>query len=98
MKNTSVSLSGKGSNLTTGETLTILSMQLPFGFAAIAILIFMYSVMVIIERFLRPNSSLTGRNHGDLESQLGFNGKLSHPSPKVIHHYTYFYSLPFSSF
>ncbi|XVE51278.1 hypothetical protein DITRI_Ditri02bG0027000 [Diplodiscus trichospermus] len=54
-----------------------------FGFVATAILISMFLVMAIFERFLRPNSSPTGRNHGDLESQLGFNGKLSHPSPKM---------------
>ncbi|KAK6268824.1 hypothetical protein QUC31_012984 [Theobroma cacao] len=54
-----------------------------FGFVATAILISMFLVMAIFERFLRPNSSHGGRNHGDLESQLGFNGKLSHPSPKM---------------
>ena len=56
-----------------------------FGFVATAILISMFLVMAIFERFLRPNSSPGGRNHGDLESQLSFNGKLSHPSPKVSH-------------
>ncbi|XP_022721013.1 uncharacterized protein LOC111278653 [Durio zibethinus] len=54
-----------------------------FGFVATAILISMFLVMAIFERFLRPNSSPGGRNHGDLESQLSFNGKLSHPSPKM---------------
>ncbi|KAK8989311.1 hypothetical protein V6N11_063743 [Hibiscus sabdariffa] len=58
-----------------------------FGFVATAILISMFLVMAIFERFLRPNSSSSsssgGPNHGDLESQLGFNGKLSHPSPKM---------------
>ncbi|KAE8673346.1 hypothetical protein F3Y22_tig00111792pilonHSYRG00022 [Hibiscus syriacus] len=53
-----------------------------FGFVATAILISMFLVMAIFERFLRPNSS-SSPNHGDLESQLGFNGKLSHPSPKI---------------
>ena len=56
-----------------------------FGFVATAILISMFLVMAIFERFLRPNSSPGGRNHGDLESQLSFNRKLSHPSPKVSH-------------
>ncbi|KDP20915.1 hypothetical protein JCGZ_21386 [Jatropha curcas] len=51
-----------------------------FGFVATAILISMFLVMAIFERFLRPTS---GRNHGDLESQLGFNAKLGHPSPKM---------------
>ncbi|OMO76516.1 hypothetical protein CCACVL1_15615 [Corchorus capsularis] len=54
-----------------------------FGFVATAILISMFLVMAIFERFLRPNSSPGGRNHGDLESQLTFNGKLGHPSPKM---------------
>ncbi|GMI77594.1 hypothetical protein like AT1G11120 [Hibiscus trionum] len=58
-----------------------------FGFVATAILISMFLVMAIFERFLRPNSSSSsspgGPHHGDLESQLGFNGKLSHPSPKM---------------
>ncbi|KAG4124183.1 hypothetical protein ERO13_D10G023500v2 [Gossypium hirsutum] len=54
-----------------------------FGFVATAILISMFLVMAIFERFLRPNNSSTtaGPNHGDLE--LGFNGKLNHPSPKM---------------
>lgn len=54
-----------------------------FGFVATAILISMFLVMAIFERFLRPNSSPAAPNHGDLESQLRFNGKLCHPSPKV---------------
>ncbi|XWS12704.1 hypothetical protein CRYUN_Cryun37aG0113200 [Craigia yunnanensis] len=54
-----------------------------FGFVATAILIFMFLIMAIFEHFLRPNSSPSGPNHGDLESQLSFNGKLSHPSPKM---------------
>ncbi|XVF27690.1 hypothetical protein REPUB_Repub14bG0130600 [Reevesia pubescens] len=54
-----------------------------FGFVATAILISMFLVMAIFERFLRPNSSPSDRNHGDLESQLTFNGKLGHPSPKM---------------
>lgn len=56
-----------------------------FGFVATAILISMFLVMAIFERFLKPNSSPGAGNHGDLESQLGLNGKLSHPSPKVSH-------------
>lgn len=58
-----------------------------FGFVATAILISMFLVMAIFERFLRPTSPPLsrsgGRSHGDLEAQLGFNGKLGHPSPKV---------------
>uniref|UniRef100_A0A2C9U7V5 Uncharacterized protein n=1 Tax=Manihot esculenta TaxID=3983 RepID=A0A2C9U7V5_MANES len=52
-----------------------------FGFVATAILISMFLVMAIFERFLRPTS---GRTHGDLESQMGFNAKLGHPSPKLL--------------
>ncbi|OAY24758.1 uncharacterized protein LOC110604524 [Manihot esculenta] len=51
-----------------------------FGFVATAILISMFLVMAIFERFFRPTSA---RTHGDLESQMGFNAKLSHPSPKM---------------
>ncbi|MCD7466157.1 hypothetical protein HAX54_002586 [Datura stramonium] len=58
-----------------------------FGFVATAILISMFLVMAIFERFLRPNSpSLLpsgGRNLGDIESQMDFNGKLVYPTPKV---------------
>ncbi|XVE87976.1 hypothetical protein DITRI_Ditri19aG0031200 [Diplodiscus trichospermus] len=54
-----------------------------FGFVATAVLISMFLVMAIFERFLRPNSSSGSRSQGDLESQLGFNGKLGHPSPKM---------------
>lgn len=57
-----------------------------FGFVATAILIFMFLVMAIFERFLKPNSSPGpggGRNHADLQPQLSFNGKPGHPSPKV---------------
>lgn len=53
-----------------------------FGFVATAILISMFLVMAIFERFLRPNSS-AGRRRHDLDSQIGFNGKLGHPSPKM---------------
>ncbi|KAI4296657.1 hypothetical protein L6164_036599 [Bauhinia variegata] len=58
-----------------------------FGFVATAILISMFLVMAIFERFLRPTSPALspsgGRNRGDIESQVGFNGKLGHPSPKM---------------
>ncbi|XP_009624559.1 uncharacterized protein At5g65660 [Nicotiana tomentosiformis] len=58
-----------------------------FGFVATAILISMFLVMAIFERFLRPNSpalSPSGsRNLGDIESQIGFNGKLGYPTQKV---------------
>ncbi|GMH15860.1 hypothetical protein Nepgr_017701 [Nepenthes gracilis] len=58
-----------------------------FGFVATAILISMFLVMAIFERFLRPNSpgmpSSGGQSSGDLESQMGFNGKLGYPSPKM---------------
>ncbi|KAG5246901.1 hypothetical protein OIU76_029139 [Salix suchowensis] len=52
-----------------------------FGFVATAILISMFLVMAIFERFLRPPSGRDGQ--GDLESQMGFNSKLGHPSPKM---------------
>ncbi|GAB2301160.1 hypothetical protein Dimus_035193 [Dionaea muscipula] len=59
-----------------------------FGFVATAILISMFLVMAIFERFLRPNSSSMSsadgrRGHGDLESQMGFNAKPGCPSPKM---------------
>ncbi|KAI5657008.1 hypothetical protein M9H77_25801 [Catharanthus roseus] len=61
-----------------------------FGFVATAILISMFLVMAIFERFLRPTSpALTpsggGRNrHSDIESQIGFAGKFRHQqSPKA---------------
>ncbi|KAG5516837.1 hypothetical protein RHGRI_037536 [Rhododendron griersonianum] len=57
-----------------------------FGFVATAVLISMFLVMAIFERFLRPTSpesSPTGRRYiGDVESQMGFHGKLRFPSPK----------------
>lgn len=57
------------------------------GFVATAILIAMFLVMAIFERFLRPTSpDLSppgGRSHPDMDSQMGFNRKLSHPSPKI---------------
>ncbi|KAL9266617.1 hypothetical protein AKJ16_DCAP25565 [Drosera capensis] len=55
-----------------------------FGFVATAILISMFLVMAIFERFLRPNSPGIGSGgHGDVESQMGFNPKLEYPSPKM---------------
>ncbi|KAF5191398.1 Cttnbp 2 amino-terminal-like protein [Thalictrum thalictroides] len=58
-----------------------------FGFVATAILISMFLIMAIFERFLRPRSTdimaSSGRNGSDLEAQVGFNGKLSYPSPKM---------------
>ncbi|KAK9285736.1 hypothetical protein L1049_024935 [Liquidambar formosana] len=55
-----------------------------FGFVATAILISMFLIMAIFERFLRPRSTPSGgRNHRDLEAQMMFNGKLEYPSPKL---------------
>lgn len=55
-----------------------------FGFVATAILISMFLVMAIFERFLRPGSTAAGgRNGGDIEAQMIGNGKLDYPSPKV---------------
>uniref|UniRef100_A0A5B7ATQ4 Uncharacterized protein n=1 Tax=Davidia involucrata TaxID=16924 RepID=A0A5B7ATQ4_DAVIN len=58
-----------------------------FGFVATAIFISMFLVMAIFERFLRPTSPAStpsgDRYHGDIESQMSFNGKLGHPSPKI---------------
>ncbi|XP_065880047.1 uncharacterized protein At5g65660 [Euphorbia lathyris] len=57
-----------------------------FGFVATAILISMFLVMAIFERFLRPSSGGSGgrtTHGGDLESQMNFNPKLGHPSPKM---------------
>ncbi|KAK1368536.1 Ras-associated and pleckstrin-like proteiny domain-containing protein 1 [Heracleum sosnowskyi] len=57
------------------------------GFVATAILILMFLVMAIFERFLRPTSPELApsgdRSHLDMVSQMGFHGKLSHPSPKI---------------
>ncbi|KAK2996951.1 hypothetical protein RJ639_027681 [Escallonia herrerae] len=55
-----------------------------FGFVATAILISMFLVMAIFERFLRSRSTAAGgRNRGDLEAQMMSNGKLEYPSPKM---------------
>lgn len=58
-----------------------------FGFVATAILVSMFLLMAIFERFLRPAptafSHAGGRSQLDPEAQMGFAGKLAHPSPKV---------------
>ncbi|KAA8515313.1 hypothetical protein F0562_018457 [Nyssa sinensis] len=58
-----------------------------FGFVATAILISMFLVMAIFERFLRPTTPSStpsgGRYNGDIESQMTFNGKFDQPSPKI---------------
>lgn len=63
-----------------------------FGFVATAILISMFLVMAIFERFLMttsppplpPSSGAGGRSSaGDVESQMGFNSKHAHSSPKA---------------
>ncbi|KAH8490461.1 hypothetical protein Peur_065961 [Populus x canadensis] len=60
-----------------------------FGFVATAILISMFLVIAIFERFLRPRSlsSSAGANGSsspnDLEAQVVFHGKLDFPSPKM---------------
>nr|XP_029148786.1 uncharacterized protein LOC114925353 [Arachis hypogaea] len=59
-----------------------------FGFVATAILISMFLLMAIFERFLRPNNSdefspSARRTSTDLEPQMAFPGKLGHPSPKM---------------
>ncbi|KAI3456286.1 hypothetical protein Pfo_012949 [Paulownia fortunei] len=62
-----------------------------FGFVATAILISMFLVMAIFEKFLRTTSpalSPSGgrRRHSDIEAQNhigGLNAKLCYPSPKI---------------
>jgi len=58
-----------------------------FGFVATAILISMFLVMAIFERFLRPTppplSPAARPGPRDVEAQIGFSAKLAHPSPKV---------------
>ncbi|XP_057460708.1 uncharacterized protein LOC130774288 [Actinidia eriantha] len=55
-----------------------------FGFVATAVLISMFLVMAIFERFLSPRSAAAAsRNPGDLEAHTAFNGKPNFPSPKM---------------
>ncbi|KAG5233428.1 hypothetical protein OIU76_015932 [Salix suchowensis] len=60
-----------------------------FGFVATAILISMFLVIAIFERFLRPRSlsssaAVNGSSSpNDLEAQVVFHGKLDFPSPKM---------------
>lgn len=59
-----------------------------FGFVATAILISMFLVMAIFERFLRPrslssSSSASIRTPTDLEANVVFHSKIDYPSPKV---------------
>ncbi|XP_057544184.1 uncharacterized protein At5g65660-like [Amaranthus tricolor] len=55
-----------------------------FGFVATAVLISMFLVMAIFERFLRPNSlEISASVHQDIESQMGFYPKLGYSSPKM---------------
>nr|KYP63022.1 hypothetical protein KK1_017584 [Cajanus cajan] len=54
-----------------------------FGFVATAILISMFLVMAIFEKFLKPHSPPSTVWTRPRHSQLPFNAKLSHPSPKV---------------
>ncbi|XP_023531017.1 uncharacterized protein LOC111793399 [Cucurbita pepo subsp. pepo] len=55
-----------------------------FGFVATAILISMFLVMAIFERFLRPRTAADiGRPPSDLEAQMVFDEKLRYPSPKM---------------
>ncbi|KAK3433173.1 hypothetical protein EUGRSUZ_D00693 [Eucalyptus grandis] len=54
-----------------------------FGFVATAVLISMFLVMAIFEKFLRPSPSPGGaRRRSDLAPR-GLAGKLGHPSPKM---------------
>ncbi|XP_017435529.1 uncharacterized protein LOC108342288 [Vigna angularis] len=57
-----------------------------FGFVATAILISMFLVMAIFERFLKPTSPplLPSADwNRRRSSQMAFNGKIGHPSPKM---------------
>ncbi|CAN1284296.1 Uncharacterized protein At5g65660 [Linum perenne] len=56
-----------------------------FGFVATAILISMFLVMAIFERFLRPPHRDSGNGGGSGDVEIGFHGggKFRHPSPKM---------------
>lgn len=55
-----------------------------FGFVATAVLISMFLVMAIFEKFLRPSPpQIPPSRRRDIESQLGFYPKLGYSSPKV---------------
>jgi hypothetical protein len=55
-----------------------------FGLVSTAILVSMFLVMAIFERFQRATSAPSGeRPRSDLEARMDFNGKLDYPSPKV---------------
>ncbi|XP_021670526.1 uncharacterized protein LOC110657588 isoform X2 [Hevea brasiliensis] len=59
-----------------------------FGFVATAILISMFLVMAIFERFLRPrslssSSAASTRTPTDLEANVVSHSKLDYPSPKM---------------
>ncbi|KAK7404968.1 hypothetical protein VNO78_06059 [Psophocarpus tetragonolobus] len=55
-----------------------------FGFVATAILISMFLLLAIFERFLRQRSSeATAATPIDLEHQMDFDGKLENLSPKM---------------
>ncbi|CAL0334395.1 unnamed protein product [Lupinus luteus] len=55
-----------------------------FGFVATAILISMFLLMAIFERFIRPSSPTTHRrSRRATHSQVALDGKLTHPSPKM---------------
>ncbi|XP_009587292.1 uncharacterized protein LOC107792992 [Nicotiana tabacum] len=55
-----------------------------FGFVATAILISMFLVMAIFERFLRRRSSSSGgRSSTDLVAQMRVQRKLDYPSPEM---------------
>ncbi|XP_057433594.1 uncharacterized protein LOC130726356 [Lotus japonicus] len=56
-----------------------------FGFVATAILISMFLVMAIFERFLRPPPPPPSgrRSRRAVESQVALGGKLGHSSPKM---------------
>nr|KYP68838.1 hypothetical protein KK1_022484 [Cajanus cajan] len=64
-----------------------------FGFVATAILISMFLLLAIFERFLRQRSSEANvATPIDLEHQIDFGGKLENLSPKVH------FNLPFVDF